>query len=143
MEWEYDIGFLNVRKKKDEPISMDDKFYKLIQTVFRTTRKKPVNHKELMQLYAMMVRQVAGHTLLTSSQSLKASDRNERLYALDNAVAKFHLTLHKYKDKKLKHFHESLDLSDLIEVGELDNDDDQFDDELDTTALDKGVSILA
>ena len=61
---------------------------------------------------------------------------------MDNTVAKFHLTLHKYRDKKLKHFHESLDLSDLIEVGELDNDD-QFGDELDTTALDKGVSILA
>ena len=93
LENKYDIGFLNVSKKKDGQISMDNNFYKLFQTVFRTTRKILVNHKELMQLYAMMVRQLAGHALLTSSQSLKAVDRHERLYALDNTVAKFHLTL--------------------------------------------------
>ena len=46
-----------------------------------------------------------------SKQSKESIDRDSRIYILDKIVIDFHLRLHSYKDKNVRHFHDEVDVS--------------------------------
>ena len=109
LEGKYNIGFLNVGLRpisryaqgiangRTDTIEMDGHTYKLIRTVFRTSKKAPTNFKELMKLYAGMIRHVSGNDLIVSKKLKTKTQRDDNVYFLNEAVRDMHLELNSYK----------------------------------------------
>ena len=83
---------------------MDETKYKLIRTVFRTSKKAPTNFKELMKLYAGMIRHVSGNDLIVSKKLKTKTQRDDNVYFLNEAVRDMHLELNSYKNMRMNDF---------------------------------------
>ena len=119
---------------------MDDKTYKLIKTVFKTTKKAPSNFKELMKLYVGMVRHVGGNNLVVSKQvKTRKAQRDEVVYNLDEVVRDYHLELNSQKNKQMNDFIDVELIAKFVKPVPvnndlnlfLDNDEEDVDDDLD------------
>ena len=80
LEEKYNIGIINVANGRTDNIEMDENTYKLIRTVFRTSKKAPTNFKELMKLYAGMIRHVSGNDLIVSKKLKTKTQRDDNVY---------------------------------------------------------------
>ena len=98
LEEKYDIGLLNVACDKVGDIVMDDATFKLFNNLFRSTKKKPTNFKELMQLYFCIIKNITCNEIIISTKCLKRGDgnRDSYSYTLDSDVIHEHLELNKY-----------------------------------------------
>jgi len=104
LEEKYNIGFLNVSNGRTDNIEMHENTYKLIRTVFRTSKKAPTNFKELMKLYAGMIRHVSGNDLIVSKKLNTKTQRDAYIYILNEAVRDMHLELNSYKNMRMNDF---------------------------------------
>ena len=104
IEEKYNIGFLNVTNGRTDNIEMDGNTYKLIRTVFRTSKKAPTNFKALMKLYAGMIRHVSGNDLIVSKKLKTKTQRDDNVYFLNQVVRDMHLELNSYKNMSMNDF---------------------------------------
>ena len=87
---------------------MDASEYKLIKGLFRTEREKPNNYTDLMKLYVSMLKHLTTKDLVESKQLMTKKDRKVVEYTLNEKLVAEHLEIHKYKNKRMKGFHESV-----------------------------------
>ena len=147
LETTYNIGFLNVAGKRNDPIEMKDGTYKLIKAVFKTSKKAPNNYKGLMKLYVGMLRNVSGSNLISSYQLNTKKDRKEVAYHLNETIRNFHLELNSYKNKRMKYFISDELVSEFIKRKPTDSDafidSDSEIGNCDSFSLDVGIDLGA
>jgi len=96
-----DVTFAD--KNPKDACDMDDGFYKKVKHAFETKKKKPTTYHELQQLYVYLLKHL-NQEVVTSKRNKSKAKRDVVEYKVDKDVLVFHLTLHKFKDSRLKHF---------------------------------------
>ena len=83
---------------------MNDKLYKNIRTVFKTTKGKPKDTKELVRLYVGLIRNICGGSLIKAKQLSTKEERNNVIYTLVADNIYYNLELNSYKNKRMTDF---------------------------------------
>jgi hypothetical protein len=113
--------------KENANIEMSDDFYKLLKSVFRLTKAKPKDMREMIKLYVGLVRHVGGNDLITSTQLRKGADRGLVVYSLTDNVMDLHLKIHSFKDNNMREFISNLQVDKYIIQEEKEPTDDAVD----------------
>ncbi len=81
-------------------IVMDDDTFALLESLFRTKKKKPTKHKELISMHVGIIKKNTTCNEIKSSKRLKGRDkRDEYAYALNAKVMQQDLKLNRYKNQ--------------------------------------------
>jgi hypothetical protein len=100
----YNISLFNLNVKSVD-IDMDEQLYKNIKTVFKTTKGKPKDTKELIKLYVGLIRNICGGgSLIKSKQLSTKEERNNVIYTLDTDNIYYQLELNSHKNQWMLDF---------------------------------------
>jgi len=83
-------------------IEMDDNFHNIIAKTIKTTKSKPTNKTELIQLYIGMIKHITNNSIVkTTKINKRCKDRGKYIYTLNEEYLTRHLSLNKIKNRKL------------------------------------------
>jgi hypothetical protein len=103
LEHTYNINLFNLNVKNID-IDMNEQLYKNIRTVFKTTKGKPKDTKELVRLYVGLIRNICGGSLIKAKQLSTKEERNNVIYTLVADNIYYNLELNSYKNKRMTDF---------------------------------------
>ena len=100
-------------------------FYKLIKTVFRTTKAKPTDKDELRKLYISIIKNITNNEIVITKRvnTRKEGKRGQYTYSLNHELINRYIELNKFTNLQSKHFINSC-------VEEVINDDVEFVDDI-------------
>ena len=121
----FNIKPLDVEFEDIKDYEMDDVFYKLIKTVFRTTKAKPTNKDELRKLYISIIKNITNNEIVITKRinTRKEGKRGQYTYFLNNELINRYIELNKFTNLHSKHFMNGF-------VKEVVNDDVEFVDDI-------------
>ena len=97
-----------IRDRENTNIEMSDEFYKLLKSVFRLTKAKPKDMRELIKVYVGLVRHVGDNDLIISKRLKSGAGRDVVVYSLNESAVDFHLQLNSFKNQQMLMFIENV-----------------------------------
>ena len=99
------ITHLNVNKCNEiKMYNIPEDTFKYMKKIFRITRPKPSNTKDLFILYISIIKNITCKDFITSLKSTKRNDKTT-YYSLNEEFIKYHIDLNKLSNPKLKNYH--------------------------------------
>lgn len=147
IEKQFKINMLDVEYNQNEDISINDDDYKLLKSVFRTTKERPTKTQDFKSLYISMIKNITCNEIISIIDGTTRKDRT-RKYTLNVDLIKKHLKLNKFKNRTCTGFHETFikqfdiqpDINDIKTTSNLNYlDNDLFIDDEETTTQETDI----
>ena len=129
------IGILNINfKLNEDPIEINNKLLKNIQTAFRTTTKAPSNTTEFYKFYMSKLLNICGNIKLFNSKQIQVNKERIYKYSINEDVMKLYFDLQylKYPTRfninkdLLERYKNLIKIDDVEQVLFLDDDDEPY-----------------
>jgi hypothetical protein len=119
------FDFNNDFFNSEATVDLEDSYFKMLKSIFRSEKKTPKTAKELKAFYIQMIKNITCNDLVISKTNRTGSTNEARQtdYKLNRDLIKYHLQLNEFKNPNRLKFHPQIIETFNIEVITSNNDD--------------------